>query len=464
MPESDNFIFGRCVNPYDPSRTCGGSSGGEGSLIASRCSPLGLGTDIGGSIRIPAFFCGIYGFKPTPERLTQRGLEAPRPIGLDGQNAVFPTAGPMGRCTDDLAEVMKVWLNKDNGLWNTDPTVPVMPFNEDIYNGNSKLRIGYYLSDRFWEPSSVCKRAVMESVEALRAAGHEVVEWDPNAKGVDTYQASLLYYGLMASDGNLREFKRGLEGEALHPLYSLLDFLASIPRRVVRPSMSGILRMCGMTRFADLTAIAHERATHEFWQLQERRIEMKNRLIDAMREDRIDLLLTPGLGLPAFEHGGSRELTPICSYTFIWNLFHFPAGSVPVTTVRGPGFAASMQTGSSTGSAGGARAADAADECIYDCPASQADPLSAVAKTTIRTAGGLPVGVQLVGLPLQEEKVLRGMRELEKALQASAAAPSGDRQTATATNPGGVSAQPAALGYCPEAVLARSLAHLKQRK
>jgi Asp-tRNA(Asn)/Glu-tRNA(Gln) amidotransferase A subunit family amidase len=69
--ESSNAIFGRACNPWDPSRTTGGSSGGEGGLIASRCSPIGIGTDVGGSIRTPAAWCGTYAFKPTPERTSR---------------------------------------------------------------------------------------------------------------------------------------------------------------------------------------------------------------------------------------------------------------------------------------------------------------------------------------------------------------------------------------------------------
>ena len=68
IPECSNGIHGTTCNPHDATRTCGGSTGGEGALIAARGSPLGVGTDIGGSIRIPSAFCGICGFKPTGTR------------------------------------------------------------------------------------------------------------------------------------------------------------------------------------------------------------------------------------------------------------------------------------------------------------------------------------------------------------------------------------------------------------
>lgn len=74
LPESDNAIFGRSDNPWDLDRTPGGSSGGDGSLVASRSTPIGIGSDVGGSIRIPAHFTGTCGLKPTPERITRKGM------------------------------------------------------------------------------------------------------------------------------------------------------------------------------------------------------------------------------------------------------------------------------------------------------------------------------------------------------------------------------------------------------
>ena len=74
LPESFNAIYGTSNNPFDVTRTPGGSSGGETALLAARGSPLGIGTDVGGSIRIPAVLCGIYGFKPTVDRLSTKGL------------------------------------------------------------------------------------------------------------------------------------------------------------------------------------------------------------------------------------------------------------------------------------------------------------------------------------------------------------------------------------------------------
>ena len=97
--EARNPIFGQTSNPWSAAHTPGGSSGGEGAAIASGMSPLGLGTDIGGSIRTPAHFSGIAGLKPTLDRLPMRGYQSV----LAGQEAVRGMGGPLARTVGDLA-------------------------------------------------------------------------------------------------------------------------------------------------------------------------------------------------------------------------------------------------------------------------------------------------------------------------------------------------------------------------
>jgi fatty acid amide hydrolase len=79
--EADNPVYGRTSNPWNSERTCGGSSGGEGAIIAAGGSPLGVGTDIGGSVRLPAHFCGLVGLKPTSGRMDDMGRYSVR-VGL----------------------------------------------------------------------------------------------------------------------------------------------------------------------------------------------------------------------------------------------------------------------------------------------------------------------------------------------------------------------------------------------
>jgi fatty acid amide hydrolase len=96
--ESDNPVYGRTNNPWDLSRTCGGSSGGEAAIVAARGSPLGIGNDLGGSIRVPCHFCGIHGIRPTSLRMSRSGSART----LRGFETFITQTGPMSRLVEEL--------------------------------------------------------------------------------------------------------------------------------------------------------------------------------------------------------------------------------------------------------------------------------------------------------------------------------------------------------------------------
>src|SRR3984885_16166442 len=120
--ESDNLIRGRTNNPYDFSRTSGGSSGGEAALIAACGSPIGLGSDAAGSVRLPAAFCGITGIKPTSGRLPRTGHVPPSGGWLEA----LWQMGPMARYTEDLILAMSLLTGTGPG----DFTAPPIPLYE----------------------------------------------------------------------------------------------------------------------------------------------------------------------------------------------------------------------------------------------------------------------------------------------------------------------------------------------
>src|SRR2546425_5503678 len=120
--ESDNLVYGRTNNPYDLSRTPGGSSGGEGAIIAAGGSPLGLGNDAGGSIRIPVHFCGIAGIKPTSGRV-------PRTGNFPGPGGAFDMIwqpGPMARFVEDLSLALPIIAGVDG----RDPSIVPVPLGD----------------------------------------------------------------------------------------------------------------------------------------------------------------------------------------------------------------------------------------------------------------------------------------------------------------------------------------------
>ena len=132
ISDCSNPIYGATKNPFDETRTPGGSSGGEACLVATGGSPFGIGTDIGGSIRMPAAWCGLLGMMPTEGRFTTVGNAPPVFPGMD---AIRSTCGPIVRCAEDAALFYRI---VDPKLQNKlDPLTPQVLFNEDEYRGVS---------------------------------------------------------------------------------------------------------------------------------------------------------------------------------------------------------------------------------------------------------------------------------------------------------------------------------------
>ena len=176
VTESYNRIFGRALNPWNVKRTPGGSSGGEGAMVGMDASPLGVGTDIGGSIRTPAAYCGIVGLKPSSGRVSRVGLMSPRLHQRNGQEGIKSVVGPMARSVEDLVLAMKVWLTPEQKLWDYDGVAPNPSFNQIAFESQQPLRIGMVVSDDFFPACDPSRRSVLEAAEALRSQGHVIVE------------------------------------------------------------------------------------------------------------------------------------------------------------------------------------------------------------------------------------------------------------------------------------------------
>ncbi|NXJ09022.1 VDHAP protein, partial [Odontophorus gujanensis] len=137
--DCSNLIFGQTLNPLNHQKTPGGSSGGEGALIAGGGSLLGIGSDVAGSIRLPSSFCGLCGLKPTGFRI--RYTPTTVPFQLMWRLRSFPCMigmlGPMARDVDSLALCMKALLCEE--MFRLDPTVPPIPFDEEVRLGGSPM-------------------------------------------------------------------------------------------------------------------------------------------------------------------------------------------------------------------------------------------------------------------------------------------------------------------------------------
>lgn len=173
--ESVNNTLGRTVNPLNRLLTSGGSSGGESALIAFGGSPLGIGTDIGGSLRIPAACTGIFTLRPSFGRFTTQRCRS----GLAGQEAVASVNGPMTKTLQDMVFYSKTIV--DAQPWQVDPKCVPIPWRP--VEPKQKLKIAVVWNDGIVVPTPPVSRALKETVERLRSAGHELVDWNPALHG-----------------------------------------------------------------------------------------------------------------------------------------------------------------------------------------------------------------------------------------------------------------------------------------
>jgi amidase len=189
--ETVNNIIDYTWNPRNRNLSSGGSSGGEGALISLKGSPLGFGTDIGGSIRIPAAFNGQYGIKPSSGRMPYEGMAN----SMDGQNTILSVAGPLSSSLGGLRLALKSILSREP--WLHDPLVVEMAWRPEQEQVPSQLVFGVIKNDGIVTPHPPVQRAIEESIKAVEAAGHKVIEWQPpsHEEGLQVSMQAWVYDG-----------------------------------------------------------------------------------------------------------------------------------------------------------------------------------------------------------------------------------------------------------------------------
>ena len=175
--ETSSNLYGETVNPWNQILTSGGSSGGEGALIGLRGSPLGLGTDIGGSVRSPAANCGIYSLRPTSYRLPTGGMSGT----MLSEEQILAVIGPMSTSLEGLKLIMSTVIAAKP--WLVEPSVLPFPwrYQEPLLElKRKKLKIGVLWSDDIVKPHPPILRALREVVDKLHASGDfDIVDWKP---------------------------------------------------------------------------------------------------------------------------------------------------------------------------------------------------------------------------------------------------------------------------------------------
>lgn len=328
--ETDNRLYGRTKSPWDLERTPGGSSGGEAAAIAAGMSAGGVGSDGGGSIRVPAHFTGICGLKPTPGRIPATGHFP----ASSGPFALIGVVGPMARTVADVKTLFEVMQGPDEGDTSSAPVPVRWPEGEEV----KSLRIGYFANDGRTPVTSEICAAVRTAAEALQRAGFRVDEFR--------------LYGLEEACELWKKFFVKVGGMLIEPMF-----------RGREHDISPMLK-----QFLEWSAAEPELTTESLLNAWFRRDELRAKFLAQMKQ--YPVLLCPAAAIPAFRHGERAwrvegktvNYLDAWSYTEWFNLIGNPAMVVPVG----------------------------------------------------RSSDGLPIGVQIVGRPWEEEQVLAVAEVLEK--------------------------------------------------
>ncbi|MDR3700194.1 MAG: amidase [Candidatus Sulfopaludibacter sp.] len=283
--ESDNLIHGRTNNPYDLTRTSGGSSGGEAALIAACGSPFGLGSDAAGSVRLPAHFCGIASLKPTSGRLPRTGHVPPS----GGWMETLWQIGPMARHVEDLCVMMEVLTGPDG----QDHTVVPMPNGDARAIDAAGLRIAWFADNGIAPPTKETASLVCNAAQGLNAK-----ECRPPRIG-ESYDREMELIGPDGGDG-LRAWLQAAGSTRTHPLLQgWLDKLG--PYRT---------NIAGFGKYWE-SLYGFRAAMFEFFQ-------------------DYDAILSPVCATPAVPHGKSIEELTFrgFSYTMTYNVTGWPAAVV----------------------------------------------------------------------------------------------------------------------------------------
>jgi amidase len=288
--ESNNLIYGRTNNPYDLSRTPGGSSGGESAIIAAGGSPLGLGTDGFGSIRLPAHFCGIAGLKPTSGRIPFTGL-LPSAFGA---SARLRHVGPMARYVEDLILTLPILAGVD---WRDPATVP-MPLDDPRNVKLKSLRVAFYTDNGIMTPTPETIGTVRSAVHALADAGTFVEE----ARPADIEHSYTIFRDLFAADGGagVQRLLQTAGTTEIHPFVQ---------------QFGEILRLHAMT-------------TAEFSGLLVRWDMFRSTLLSFL--EKYDVIICPVCATPAWPHSSTitEEQFFAGSYSITYNLTGWPGVAV----------------------------------------------------------------------------------------------------------------------------------------
>jgi len=384
-----NPVFGNTANPHCLDRSPGGSSGGEAALIAAGGSILGLGSDVAGSLRIPATFSGVCGMKPSSSRIYEGGRRGGVGAGSGYiKNGFYAVNGFMAPSVAGIEVGMRALLTSPEVMTATDYRVAPVPWREDIFTPGRKLRIGFYTDDGMFPCTPGMVRAVEDTVSLLRGDGHQVIPWTPP----DLKQIHEVFCHFLLADKGFH-FLRTMKNEEIDKAIEVNAMNYKTPVKLKR-IMSFFFQLFSK-KLAFLWSAGKEKS-QELWVLNAAKDKLIYQLTQAWEASNIDILLCPAFPIPAISPSLCSRLLPAASYTCVYNLVGCPAGIVPVS-----------------------KESESDQAALSSYPVST-DLLHRVAKNATAGALGCPLGVQVVGRHYKDELVIHAMGEVERLSRAAA--------------------------------------------
>ncbi|KAL2832439.1 amidase signature domain-containing protein [Aspergillus cavernicola] len=348
-----NNLTGTTLNPYNRTLTPGGSSGGEGASMGFKCAPLGIGTDIGGSIRCPAAFCGAYGFRPTARRNPSRGLKLPEP----GHESILGVIGPFAsQSVEDLELFQRAALDQEP--WEVETSLVPAPWKR--VEPTKDMTVAIMWDDGCVRPHPPVIRALKHAQEGLIAAGIKVVNWEPYKHDHGWEIISSLYFPDAAAS------QRALLAQTGEPILPLTEWAFQYSRP------------------APLTVA-------ENWELNFQRDAYRDEYHGLMKSRGVDFILCPAYVGSAAVLGESHYW----NYTAIWNILDQPAAVFPSGITVDPRL-------------------DAIQGETYQ-PRNAADDREWRKYTPERYVGA-PIGLQLVGKHFRDEDTLAAAKLISTTL------------------------------------------------
>ena len=281
--KTDNLIFGQTNNPFDTSKTSGGSSGGAAAIISAEGSPFDVGTDTGGSIRLPSHFCGVAGIKPTTGRIPCTGNALP----TSGVLSPLTQPGPMAKSVDDLIYLLEVMAGPDNVDQNAIPCPLLNPYDIQV----SKLKIGYHTDNGIKTPDKAIVSAVNFAVDIL--AEEKIFASEVRPSGIE--MAALIFSHLMAADST-------------YMIETLLEeSCTSAPSPITKELLAGLGTTMNGAEYSQTINVWHN---------------FKSSMLGYF--DKFDVLISPVNAHTAAPHAEKEDFAAY-SYTTAFNLTGWPS-------------------------------------------------------------------------------------------------------------------------------------------